>query len=297
MPIPPESRPSDPSHPIEDGSKAVEPQKTASPESGFGQPDPAIAPQVPPSPAQEHQPERRKDNTPAWKKTAEIAAILIAGGLLVVNIFALSAAKKAANAAQSAAKTASDQTALLRDQLSGTLAAAIPQEPPYPPTITNDLKHLKFTGIGFNFSNVGKVSAKHFIAEATMTRESLPGFQPLGDPQHKEITQADMRPHEQNGQHGIVSDGYLKFETAEFSEADLWRLGHYGETVEIKGHFQYDNGFKETITQPFCFIFVKVQNETFEHGTVGTGNIESWVPCEDGKSMITQQALKLKQKP
>ena len=54
-------------------------------------------------------PDRRKDNTPKWKKTTEIRGVWIAGGLLLVNIGVVIATWLSANAARSAAETTAKQ--------------------------------------------------------------------------------------------------------------------------------------------------------------------------------------------
>jgi hypothetical protein len=61
---------------------------------------------VAPASRQQFQPDRRKDNTPHWKKRAEIAAMIIALGLLIVNIFQMSATQRAADSAEKSAKVA-----------------------------------------------------------------------------------------------------------------------------------------------------------------------------------------------
>ena len=108
--------------PIEDDSKTVHPQDNTRPESRLRQSDPASTSQIPPTITQHYQPDRRKDNTPPWKKRGEIAAIGIAGGLLIVNIFAMCATRKAANAAKDAAQSAERQRISFENSQRGQLA-------------------------------------------------------------------------------------------------------------------------------------------------------------------------------
>jgi len=67
--------------------------------SVVSQPHPPSIPQIPPA-------NEARDNTPQWKKRLEYVAAGIGIGLLIVNFFQLRATKKSADAARSAADTA-----------------------------------------------------------------------------------------------------------------------------------------------------------------------------------------------
>jgi len=99
-------------NPIDKNGPNTDASQESIQQSGSSKPEIASAsttPEVPPTLAEHYQPDRRKDSTPPWKKRSEIAAIMIAFGLLVVNIFALLAAKKAADAAMKSADTTKQQ--------------------------------------------------------------------------------------------------------------------------------------------------------------------------------------------
>src|SRR5262249_15624207 len=73
---------------------------------------PLVIPYVPPPDSKYHGPDRRKDNTPKWKKKTELGALVIALLLLLVNIFMGWGNWRAANAAKDAAKTAASTLTL-----------------------------------------------------------------------------------------------------------------------------------------------------------------------------------------
>src|SRR6266849_6650017 len=104
-------------NPVDKNEPGSDANRKSTQQSGHSKPNVPPAPptpELPPTPTQHYQPDRRKDITPPWKKRGEIAAITIAFGLLVVNIFALLAAKKAADTAKNsavAAKQAADTAA------------------------------------------------------------------------------------------------------------------------------------------------------------------------------------------
>ena len=99
---------SKPDESTEQPSEAVHPEDQSAPEiqRNGGGPPPLVVSSVTDAPNPKN---NRRPNTPPWEKVA----VIIAGGLLVVNIFAMCAAKSAANAAKSAADTASRQLEMI----------------------------------------------------------------------------------------------------------------------------------------------------------------------------------------
>lgn len=98
--------------PAKGSSESIHPQNNSDPEKSLSPRTPLPIPPVPPTPTEHYQPDRRKDNTPKWKVWTEIAAVGIAGALLVANIFVTVGTWKAAIAAKSAAETAAKQLEL-----------------------------------------------------------------------------------------------------------------------------------------------------------------------------------------
>jgi hypothetical protein len=107
------SRSNTPTNNPAQGGEPVYPEDNATPERTFGQFQTSIPSEIRPSPAQHYGPDGRKDNTPPWKKNTEIAAVCIAGGLLVVNLFVTIASWRAASASKGAAEWTANQTRLI----------------------------------------------------------------------------------------------------------------------------------------------------------------------------------------
>jgi hypothetical protein len=102
--------------PTENDRESVHPKNNPRSETTLGSSQIPVTTQVPPTPSQHYQPDRRKDNTPPWKKKAEIAAVSIAGGLLLINIFVIIGSWRAANAAKEAADWTKRQTQFLFEE-------------------------------------------------------------------------------------------------------------------------------------------------------------------------------------
>jgi hypothetical protein len=98
------------SKPKHKGSKPIAPH--LSPQENSGNPASIPASNLPPTPSQGKRPTGGKYNTPIWKKILESAAVWIALGLLVVNIFQSCATQKAAKAAEDSVKQARDTSRL-----------------------------------------------------------------------------------------------------------------------------------------------------------------------------------------
>jgi hypothetical protein len=188
----------------------------------------------------------------------------------------------------------SKQTTVMRQQTVGTYAAAIPKTIPWPRTIGNDLEFLNYTGIGLSYTNVGKVKATNFIAEATLTRQSLPSYKPLGVAQHKSISRPQIRPNDQNGPNGMMDDADIRFDTEMLTQNDLTLLSDSRETLEIRGYFQYEDGFGDIVHEPICFLYVVRAQHVFPSGPSTGGGGGEWFPCDDAK-MLMRQAQEWKQ--
>jgi len=258
-----------------------------------------IGPQVEPPPAHPYYKISCEKKRDGWDYAKMITEFIGIGFLIVYTIYTVGiycANRKAAQAAQDTLHQIQQQTTLMRQEMVGTYAAIIPQQSPWPRAIPDDLELLKYTGIGITFQNVGRVKAKQFTADITMTRESIPAYRTIGHPQRKQVTQAEMRPRDQNGPQGYADAANIKFNTSMITSHDIDLLHHLGETIEISGSFRYDNGFDETIQRKFCLIYINIPQHSFAGGTVGGGGNEDWVPCEEGKFAI-KQALSWKQEP
>jgi hypothetical protein len=108
-------------NPTETNSGTIYPQDNAKPKERLGVSQASVAAQTPPTPTQQYYPDRRKDNTPKWKKRIEISAVIIAGVLMVANIFVTIGTWKAANAAKHAAESAERQRISFENSQRGQL--------------------------------------------------------------------------------------------------------------------------------------------------------------------------------
>lgn len=188
------------------------------------------------------------------------------------------------------------QTVFQRQQTVGTYAATIPKASPWPQTIPNDLDLLNYQGIGLAYVNVGKIRATDFIADATMTRESLPSYRPLGVPEHAQSRKVQILPNDRVNAQGSGDAAQIRFNTKALTARDIDLLTNLGETIEINGWLQYGNGFGDTVREPFCFLYAVTPQHIFPSGAATGGPRGGWATCEDGKFVIAQ-SLKWKQKP
>lgn len=231
--------------PSDDDGKPVHPEDDTPPESGLGQLESPIAPQIPLTPTQHYQPDRRKDNTPSWKKTAEIVAIGIAGGLLIINIVALCAARKAANAAKESVELARMNADM--DQRAWVGVS----------DISSSVRKSEDWTVSFMFKNTGKTPAKDFVIRGAGERVAK-GQKPI-----KEEIRLP-------GRGVIVPDGIF--------HSELKVSGLYDWTsadLVIHGRIEYESVFGHGHWTTFCYHFVS-------DGNTGKGG---FAPCDSGNDI------------
>jgi hypothetical protein len=85
-------------------SDPVQPNYSPTVKGGLDQSDPPVAPKIPPTPVSQTITYRCEHETPKWKKRLEYAAVFIALGLLLVNIFQMRATQTAADVASKTMK-------------------------------------------------------------------------------------------------------------------------------------------------------------------------------------------------
>jgi len=95
--------------PTQNNCTTIDPENDAKPKAPLSSLQVPITSRVPPIPTERYQPDRRKDNTQKWKKRTEIAGVITALVLLIVNIFTTLGTWKAANGAKEAADVAVGQ--------------------------------------------------------------------------------------------------------------------------------------------------------------------------------------------
>jgi hypothetical protein len=163
---------------------------------------------------------------------AAIYAAIAARQLRTMNRTYFEMQKQTA-ASQCAAKAAQQQADLARRELVGTFSAAQPAEPPGPTPFPQTVELLRWQGLHVHFLNAGKVPATDFSAEATMTKYSLPSFEPIGSPRTNRIGPLRVRPYEQmpQGISGIpVDDPSISLDVDKFSDRDIALLRQTKET-------------------------------------------------------------------
>jgi hypothetical protein len=95
--------------PVDKPSEPVAPADAAEIKNPPTEGPPLVVSHIPPSPPDPPlSPNASQDNTPPWKKKLEIAAVIVAAGLLIINIFQLLATMDAADAALQAVRVARD---------------------------------------------------------------------------------------------------------------------------------------------------------------------------------------------
>lgn len=151
-----------------------------------------------------------------------------------------------------------NQTSLMREQTVNTLAAVITQLNPNPdpvnePNLLNP-EPLNWRPIGISFANVGKVSSGKFVATAVIKREHIPGYGILGHPENGSVSEQIVRPDDPTNP--PTSDRpRIEFSTT-FNQTDRDDIRSMKEAVEISGNYVYDNGFGDSISRQFCYLFV-----------------------------------------
>ena len=215
-------KPSEPVTPVE--ASEIETPTTKGPSE--------IVSHIPPTPSYPPEPNyQRRDHTPTWKKVLEYIAVAIALGLLVVNIFQMSATRDAANAAKTAAEAAtrSNEITTMLDQPYFDLAV---QYYEHDGTVC-----AVFTNFGKwpagNVSVIAIVTAKR-ITDGTTTAETRLDWTPQG---------SIARPSN-DIKRCVILFGALRDEA--FNNA----LGL--NQISVDGRITYDAGFGRTTSQHFC---------------------------------------------
>jgi hypothetical protein len=181
------------------------------------------------------------------------------------------------------------QTALMRQQIVGSEAAAVRAETT-PQAFFDRSELLNWITLGINFTNFGKVATGKFIAEATLTRQGLPGYKPISVLDREQLHVPRIMPDLQTGPAGVGRDiAHLAFHTA-LTQKDMEQLLASKEALEVAGYFEYDNGFGDTMHQPFCYLYMVSPSTIIQQGDL---SVRGWVSCDEGKPRMSL-ALKWK---
>lgn len=176
--------------------------------------------------------EQKRDWLDHIKLWAEMVGLLV---LIAYTTFAglqWKANEKAADAAKTAATAAKDSAHLTRRLVKGTEAAVCYVEI----NLSRDILNVSFV-------NRGKVSARNFHSSVEIARKSLPDQKVIGRFQRFELNNDMVRPEE------LLNHNYR---ISGFSRRDSDLVEQTRETIVIQGKFQYDDGFGDIVSQPFC---------------------------------------------
>ena len=132
-------------------------------------------------------------------------------------------------------------------------------------------------GIIINFTNNGKVNAVHFASHASLQRETLPDYSPIGKPLYSDLRRDQIIPTSQRQEMGADQVVVSTFDTSIFTDNDILQMKTMRETFKIEGVFSYGNGFGEKIKGKFCLLYLSMHNPD------GSGS-EGWISCEEGRS-------------
>jgi hypothetical protein len=204
-------------------------------------PEPSEAESRTSSAKEERQPPPGRSTLP-WKGILETAAVLIALGLLIVNTMQMSASKRSADAAVSAAKTADESLKITKARIEDSDEAIC--------SVRGDLEtqgsieHLAV-------SNSGKVSAHGLEVHIEVSRNSLPNIDRLTLFQALDISQDELR---------IDSPILKDVALSGFGDADWKKIDRLQETVIVRGTIKYENGFGNRQQRSFCQAYIMQPN-------------------------------------
>jgi hypothetical protein len=207
--------------PDEDVSKTVHPQDIPAPEPQRGEsgPPPLVINSIvnPPGADNNH-----KRDTPFWEK----AAVVVALGLLIVNIFLLHVTNKAATAAKDSVDLARDNAHM--DQRAWVAVS----------DISSNFRQDENWTVNLFFKNTGRTPAKNFVIWGA--------GEPVAKGQ-KPISEEIRLP----GRGVIAPDGIF--------HSNLSISGHYdwkAIDLVIHGRIDYDSVFGRGHSTKFCYYFV-----------------------------------------
>lgn len=250
--------------PSQQASETVTPESNPHIETDLAPREAQAISHIPPPPITPPQAEQSGgDHTPPWKKKLEISAVWIPFALLVVNILALCATNKAANAARTAAEAALAQTVLLSEQLEATQSAMVNAFEP-----SRSGPYLDDTTFHFNlrFKNTGKGIAHNVNTELQITWKTLPTEASIGTPVPWNVSIGELPPIVDPNDRGIDKTMVITVKPDQLKAIDAMK-----ETIWIQGTISFDNGFRKAlISQPVCFVWQSIPPNSGGNGSFQT---------------------------
>jgi hypothetical protein len=284
--------------------ESIQPQDTTQIKGNLARRKSPIIPDIPPAPPQSNTPKEGKDDTPPWKKRAEIAAVLIALGLLVVNICQMRSTEKAATAAETANKnaqaalTVSEQANVTIGRPDGTVADII-----WPKGQGNAGLLVYFQNTGhlpakFNWGNESPIIAVLPTDAKAIKEPYEPGAWPDFTTDHVFQPMWRAKSRKQAGSFGwsgtitIAGNSAYQGILWEIPKARMLQLMKWDRPFMPHGKFEYCDGFGNHVCrrfslqyarEPYNRLFLAAEDEcaTWEMQVLNPNpDLEYLSPCE-----------------
>ena len=197
-------------------------------------------------------------------------------GLIVLCVYAdytikiYHANQKAADAAQRTLGEVQKQTTLTRQQLVGTMSAAVTFQEP---RITNDPITNKEIVV-ILILNQGHVIAPQAQATFKIDIVTFPNLNRLLESQTYTIVVPQLGP----------SGWSQRYPLRDFAPQER-QFATQRKTITVKGTLGFDNGFGDKFEQPFCYSYVGSYNIKNEGGGSTSGG-DGFMPCERFEELV-----------
>lgn len=214
------------SAPNKNSSESVRPENSTTNENQNVPTNPSLSTNTAPTPPNFDNADGGKHGTPFWEKLA----VLIALGLLIVNIFQMRATQKSANAAKSSAEM-EKRTAEKRDEAICRVEGDI--------AVGSDVFQTYI-------NNSGNVTARKLSGHVEISLNKLPSNKKI-----RLLTSFDIAPQDVPSQKGLQH-----FDNTGISHAEWENIINTHDSLVETSTIQYDNGFDRLVTVPRCYVMV-----------------------------------------
>lgn len=217
---------SESSAPNKNSGESIHPQDSTTNENQNVSTNLSLITNATPTPPNSDNANGGKRNTPFWEKLA----VLIALGLLIVNIFQMRATQKSADAAKSSVEM-EKRTAEKRDEaicrVDGDAA------------VGSDVYRTYV-------SNSGNITARRLSGHVEISLNKLPSNKRI-----RLLTSFDIAPQDLSSQKGLEH-----FDNTGISDAEWDDIINTHDSLVETSTIQYDNGFGRLVTVPRCYVMV-----------------------------------------
>jgi len=241
--------------------------------------EPAASPPTPPpippqnqaalDGAHEAEPQRAPQitvNVPQGTSTIEWLQLAANFGLAVIGVFAICIYGGQLRVMKEQTKIAQEQTALLHNQLVGTLGA-----------ILHFSKGASPEGVSIGLSNIHEASAKDVHINIELSQMAWPKLTQIGEPFHREYAPTSIEKERAFGQ-TIPIPWHFQFDQAGEGQWPGNRL------TKFVGNFSYTNGIDDNrISDSFCFVWLPIITIVSKERSATYGDFHA---CEDIQATI-----------